>query len=248
MLPQNNSKPSFWHSYWGLFTTLSIGLLIFLVFSLLQSLFLISYGFYLENTDTTVSFENIIKTLAYNGDAISFSEIPAAAIGIFLVIQFTRFRKQDTVKNFLELSIPPLKTILMWLTIMLLVIVLLEFSYILFDRNTPDFMTKVYSSTKNIPLLWLAVIIVAPLFEEFLFRGFLLEGISQTKVGINGAIVLTSASWAVIHLQYESFEIITIFLIGIILGIAKYKSRSLLTPIAMHMLMNLSASIMMEIS
>lgn len=249
MLPQNNSNTTFWNSYWGLLTTVSIGLLIFILFSLLQSLFLISYGFYLEDTNLpSASFESIVKNLAYNGDAISFSEIPAAAIGVYLVILFSRFRKQDPVNSFLHLTSPPLIIFLRWLGIMLLVIVGLELSYIFFERSTPDFMTKVYTSSNNLPLLWAAVIIAAPLFEEFLFRGFLLEGIRQTKVGVNGAIVLTSASWAVIHLQYESFEIITIFLIGIVLGIAKVKSRSLFIPITMHMLMNLSASMMMELS
>ena len=87
-----------------------------------------------------------------------------------------------------------------------------------------------------------------PFFEEFLFRGFLIEGLSRSKVGVIGAVILTSASWAIIHMQYGWFEIISIFFIGIVLCIAKIKSKSLYVPIAMHMLMNLVASIGMELS
>ena len=116
------------------------------------------------------------------------------------------------------------------------------------DRPTPEFMTRVYSSTQNLPLLWIAVAVGAPFFEEFLFRGFLLEGLSRSRLGLTGAILLTSASWAIIHMQYGWFEIISIFFVGIALCIAKLKSNSLYVPIAMHMLMNLVASIGMELS
>jgi len=203
---------------------------------------------YIEESSSSANFADIITMLAYNGDAISFAEIPAALMGIFLILFFTKLRKPDSMTSFLELTTPSIKVVVKWLIIMLIIIGLMELGYILFERNTPDFMTKLYSSTKNLSLLWIAVIIAAPIFEELLFRGYLFEGIKQTAVGINGAIVITSASWAIIHLQYESFEVITIFLIGIILGIAKVKSRSLYIPIAMHMLMNLSTSIMMELS
>lgn len=203
---------------------------------------------YIEESSSSANFADIITMLAYNGDAISFAEIPAALMGIFLILFFTKLRKPDSMTSFLELTTPSIKVVVKWLIIMLIIIGLMELGYILFERNTPDFMTKLYSSTKNLSLLWIAVIIAAPIFEELLFRGYLFEGIKQTAVGINGAIVITSASWAIIHLQYESFEVITIFLIGIILGVAKVKSRSLYIPIAMHMLMNLSTSIMMELS
>jgi len=248
MTPQNNKNTFFWHSYWGLLTTFSSSLLIFFTFSLLQTLFLITYVLYIEESSSSANFADIITMLAYNGDAISFAEIPAALMGIFLILFFTKLRKPDSMTSFLELTTPSIKVVVKWLIIMLIIIGLMELGYILFERNTPDFMTKLYSSTKNLSLLWIAVIIAAPIFEELLFRGYLFEGIKQTAVGINGAIVITSASWAIIHLQYESFEVITIFLIGIILGVAKVKSRSLYIPIAMHMLMNLSTSIMMELS
>jgi membrane protease YdiL (CAAX protease family) len=47
-------------------------------------------------------------------------------------------------------------------------------------------------------------------------------------------------------MQYGWFEMINIFAIGIILAIARLKTGSLYVPIAMHMSMNLLASVAME--
>ncbi|HIQ15929.1 MAG TPA: CPBP family intramembrane metalloprotease, partial [Leucothrix sp.] len=70
----------------------------------------------------------------------------------------------------------------------------------------------------------------------------------QSAVGLVGATLITASSWAIIHLQYGWYEIITIFLIGIVFAIAKHKTQSLYIPIFMHMLMNLTASVLMELS
>ena len=248
MFPLNNKQHSFWESIVELVITISTALLIFLTFSLLQSFFLILYGFYNEDWNSSISITSIIESSAYNGDAISFAEIPAALFGIYLVWLFSKFRKLDSVTNYLQLHLPSLSTLFQWIGVMVFIIIFMEVSYNLLERNTPDFMTELYSSTSNLPLLWFAVVIAAPFFEEFLFRGYLFEGIKQTVVGNIGTILITSVSWAIIHLQYESIEIFSIFLIGIILGIAKLKSKSLYIPIAMHMLMNLTASVLMELS
>ena len=135
-----------------------------------------------------------------------------------------------------------------FLGLMVLAIVLIEAINLLLDRPVPEFMLKMYSNTQNLPLLWVAVCISAPIFEEFLFRGFLFEGLSRSRLGVAGAALLTSASWAFIHTQYGWFEIFSIFLIGLLFCVAKLKTQSLYVPIVMHMLMNLIASIAMEMT
>jgi membrane protease YdiL (CAAX protease family) len=93
------------------------------------------------------------------------------------------------------------------------------------------------------PLLWLSIIVAAPVFEEFFFRGFLIEGLRRGKLGDAGAIVLTSLFWASIHIQYGLYEIGTIFIFGLALGLARIGSRSLWVPVAMHMVANLVATL-----
>lgn len=246
MTLQENSQIPYWQSLWGFLTTIALGFVIFIVFGTIQSTLVVVYGFYLEGWNMPADMQNMASTLVYNGDAIAVAETPSAIIGIMLVWLFASFRKPSSISNYLQLKLPTIPSLLKWLAVMVLVMVSMELINYWLERDIPEFMTKVYGSTTNYPLLWIAIIIAAPLFEELFFRGYLLEGIRNTPVGLIGAILITSSSWAIIHFQYGMFEIITIFLIGIILSIAKLKTKSLYIPIAMHMLMNLTATVMME--
>ncbi|KAG1682733.1 putative 24 protein [Nymphon striatum] len=242
----SNNDPN--NPYWGFWATIGFGLLIFIVFSFVQSIALITYGLYLENWNTNIDIGRVISSLIYNGNAISLAEIPSAATSIGLIALFASLRPQLNVTQYLQLYKPQALTLLKWLGVMALVIILLEISNILLEKENPEFMTKVYNSTTNLPLLWIAVIIAAPFFEEFFFRGFLLEGIRHSPVGTIGAILITSFTWAMMHMQYGWFEIATIFLIGILFSIAKLKTQSLYIPIAMHAFMNLTASVLMALT
>ena len=53
---------------------------------------------------------------------------------------------------------------------------------------------------------------------------------------------MTSVGWAAIHMQYELFQIVMIGVLGVLLGIAKLKTRSLYITLAMHSLHNLIAT------
>ncbi|MEH6457121.1 MAG: type II CAAX endopeptidase family protein [Cocleimonas sp.] len=242
------------NKYWGFWATLVFGLLVFTVFSICQAAGLFAYIAAvnpqalaaLSNPDSAIGAEQLLGQYMFNGDAIAVGQIPAAIVGVMMIIWFASMRKLLSVDEYLDLNIPTLKSMLLFLGLMILIMIAMESVNYFLDRPVPEFMTKVYNSTQNLPLLWIAVAVGAPFFEEFLFRGFLLEGLSRSKLGMIGAIILTSASWAVIHVQYGWFEIISIFLIGIVLCIAKIKSKSLYVPIAMHMLMNLAASVAME--
>jgi membrane protease YdiL (CAAX protease family) len=100
----------------------------------------------------------------------------------------------------------------------------------------PEFMSLAW-------LLWVAVVIAGPIFEELFFRGFLLAGFRASFLGPIGAVVLTSASWALIHLQYDAYDMSTIFVVGCVLGASRLKTGSVLLPIGMHILNNLIATI-----
>ena len=87
------------------------------------------------------------------------------------------------------------------------------------------------------------MIVAAPLFEEIFFRGFLFQGIRHSKLGAVGAIVITAAVWAMIHMQYNAFQMSLIFLGGLLLGTARLKTDSIQPTIVMHVLWNIIALI-----
>lgn len=85
----------------------------------------------------------------------------------------------------------------------------------------------------------LAIGVLGPIGEELAFRGLLFTLLRRTPLKVAGAIVLTAALWAAIHLQYSPVLLALIFVDGVSLGLARHFSGSLYLAIAMHMLGNL---------
>jgi membrane protease YdiL (CAAX protease family) len=110
----------------------------------------------------------------------------------------------------------------------------------------PPFMRESYTSvrgTSALPLFFIAIIIVAPITEEVAFRGFLFRGLSQSVLGVPGTIVLSSAAWAIMHVQYDAIQVGQIILIGVLLGWLRWASGSTLLTIGLHVLANLAATL-----
>jgi uncharacterized protein len=107
-------------------------------------------------------------------------------------------------------------------------------------------MVKVYESAREegaIALLLIAAVIAAPVGEEIMFRGFLFRGWSASRLGGTGTILLTSAIWASIHVQYDWFGIMQVFCLGLLFGWVRWRSGSTLLTMLMHATVNLSAAI-----
>lgn len=77
--------------------------------------------------------------------------------------------------------------------------------------------------------------IAAPLFEEFLFRGFLLPSLTR-YMPVWASILVSSFIFAAAHLSLS--EILPLTSLGIILGIVYTRSRNLLAPMMLHSLWN----------
>jgi membrane protease YdiL (CAAX protease family) len=105
------------------------------------------------------------------------------------------------------------------------------------------FMVEVYSSAGSPPLLWLALIVAAPLTEEFVFRGFLYQGLINTRLRFAGTAIVTSLLFASLHLQYDLYGISSIFFVGLLLCYVRHKSQSVLTCVLAHGITNLVGTI-----
>jgi uncharacterized protein len=77
--------------------------------------------------------------------------------------------------------------------------------------------------------------IAAPIFEEILFRGFLLPSLTR-YVPVWGAIIISSVIFAIAHLNLS--ELLPLATLGIILGVVYVRSRNLLASILLHSLWN----------
>lgn len=80
-------------------------------------------------------------------------------------------------------------------------------------------------------VLFLTVAGLAPLFEEFLFRGFLLPVLARTG-RTTVAIVVTSLLFGAIHLQPAGLPVLAT--LGLAMGLALRHTGSLRTPLLVH--------------
>ncbi len=109
----------------------------------------------------------------------------------------------------------------------------------------PGFMTDVLKSAEADGALWLlllALCVAAPVSEELFARGFLYRGWSQAFLGPYGAILLSSAAWTTLHLQYDWYFFGEVFCIGLWLGYLRYSTGSTWLTILVHGLNNLAAA------
>ncbi|MDE3245944.1 MAG: CPBP family intramembrane metalloprotease [Acidobacteriota bacterium] len=92
----------------------------------------------------------------------------------------------------------------------------------------------------SLSLLFLTVAVVAPCFEELMFRGFLLPFLSQQWKSLRGgtwmALLATGLLFGLIHLQPVAIP--TLATLGIVLGLAVLRTGNLLTSILVHGLWN----------
>lgn len=84
-------------------------------------------------------------------------------------------------------------------------------------------------------IFFVTAAIAAPLFEEFLFRGFLLPSLTR-YMPLWGAILLSAFLFAAAHLSLS--EILPLFSLGIVLGVVYTRSRNLLASMLLHSLWN----------
>ena len=88
-------------------------------------------------------------------------------------------------------------------------------------------------------LLFTAVVIIAPLGEELLFRGFLQQILEEHWKDVTKAVLVTALFFAMIHMNPYWF--VQIYILGILLGFLAWKTKSVLPPLILHGINNVMA-------
>jgi len=117
------------------------------------------------------------------------------------------------------------------------VILLLEVLSRLLDVQPNQMMLQMIRENNPI-LVFTVLVLLAPFFEELVFRGFLFNEIEKS-LGALAAITAPALLFAIIHLQYGFQEQFMVALIALILGFLRYRYRNLWIPIGVHTMNNL---------
>lgn len=85
-------------------------------------------------------------------------------------------------------------------------------------------------------LLLFTIVLLAPIGEEVLFRGFLQKYLEDAWGDITRAILFSSLFFAIIH--FNPYWMIQIYLLGVILGYLAWHTNSIIPSIIFHVIIN----------
>lgn len=183
-----------------------------------------------------------------SGLFLSVAQFPSVIVVLGLTLLLIQRRRGPSVREYLALNVWPIrKQWIKWTLVTGAYYVVLEGVNLALDREVPEFMVETYRTAGFVPLLWLAVILGAPLMEEPVVRGFMFFGLQRSALGNVGAILITALGWAVIHLQYSPYEMAGILGLGIILGASRASTQSLWVPLFLHIVWNFTSTVQLAI-
>src|ERR1700687_3063819 len=205
---------------------------------------LIAYGIY---TLTSGLAMTIMLAMHDGAKTLSPAQIQAYGAAYIVATPLTiavlwiaiRMARRDFVE-YLALNWPSSGELLRALVIT--AILLLAESFAISVRGAEEISPNPYVSAERAGGFLIFLIggcIAAPIMEEFVVRGFMFRGWSQSFLGPVGSIVVTSVSWAMIHTQYDWFGRFWIFVTGLALGHFRWRSNSTWLTVMVHSAVNI---------
>jgi uncharacterized protein len=99
-------------------------------------------------------------------------------------------------------------------------------------------------SVEKIRLISVFAILTAPIVEEVFFRGFV-QPVFVKRFGMYIGVFITSVVFGFSHMQYANYSaaLLSVIAIGIVLGITKEKTGSIMPGILAHLINNFCAAL-----
>jgi membrane protease YdiL (CAAX protease family) len=230
-------------SPWGAWVTIGFLLLIIAVVMGVQTVIVLAWVFAEITRDPSARVETLAEGLQFDGDLLAVTTLVGGAAAVGLVALLVRSRNA-ALRDYLALEPVRPKTAVLWMLGTLAFLASYDIVSEALDRPTvPDFMIRAYGSAGLLPLLWIAVAVVAPVWEEIVFRGFGFRGLRASRLGLAAAVGVPTLLWACLHLQYDLFDIAYVFCLGVVFGLARERTGTVTMPIVLHVLTNALATL-----
>ena len=172
------------------------------------------------------------------GKEISFLVYYVIAIGVPFLIAH-RIRHKKTGVNTYPLRFSSIK-IMVLIAISTIAIQFGITSPIVNSLPMPEFMKQLFLefANQNGLFSFIAIVIAAPILEELIFRGIILNGLLQKYSPVK-SIMISSVLFGLVHLN--PWQFVSALIIGLFSGWVYYKTRKLTLPILIHLMNNLFA-------
>ena len=225
---------------WGVVATVLLGLLVELVFDSVQIAVVLGHAG--GNVASGAALHDTLRALQGDGSVVAAGSWVGTLVCVPLLVGLARLKTRAPLREYFALVPVPARVLVRWLLPLGAVLLAVDLCSLWLGRPlVHEWMHGIQQSADPAWLLLLALVVAAPLFEEMFFRGFLYRGLAASAAGPNMAIAVTSLAWAAVHLQYGAYEITWLFVLGVLLGVARKRTGSLWTPLLMHAVANLGA-------
>jgi len=171
-----------------------------------------------------------------------FMAIPPLAIVYYQIKSLNgvfTFKKDYIQFNFLPIKYAIIQGIKGWLTIVPFVLLIsLIMNSLIDNQNGSNPLLEIVLNNNNYLsffLLFVTTTLIAPLFEEIIFRGILLPTLAR-DFGVISGIIVSAFVFALAHLSLG--EMPPLFVLGVGLAITRIASGSLFSSVVMHSLWN----------
>jgi len=229
---------------WGALATILWAVFVVIVFLVLQGLIVIFYLAVTKPGLSSAELQGIAPELQHDGVLLWITTCASAMVLCPIILLIAQLKRGSDLGEYLGFVLPTKAQALWWFLAVAVFCLLSDLTSLLLGQPIiPEFMLKTYSSMKDPWPLWLALMVGAPLLEEMFFRGFLINGLADSWVRWQGAVIISSLAWALIHVQYDIYGITTVFVLGLVLGTARVKTGSTILTMVLHSLINLIATL-----
>ena len=195
------------------------------------------------------------SVLAHPSAAIDWDSPTADYIAVALsvtaaasVLMYAARRAGPSAFGYLGLTRPSLRHVFVGLGLLVTLAFLNTGFFRLFPAYdpSPDLIHEYQAILGNPAALvwfWITLAVTAPICEEIIFRGFLMRGWSESRIGAAGAIMLSSLLFTAIHVQYNLPTLATVFGLSLVFGVMRWRSGSTVLTILLHMVWNISVGL-----
>ena len=164
------------------------------------------------------------------------------------VLMYAAQRAGPSAFGYLGLTLPRLRHVFVGLALLVVLGFLNAGFFRLFPAYNPSpDLTNEYQAIVGNPAalvwFWISLAVTAPICEEIIFRGFLMRGWSESRIGASGAIMLSSLLFTAIHVQYNLPTLATVFGLSLVFGVMRWRSGSTALTILLHMVWNVSVGL-----
>jgi uncharacterized protein len=238
MTPQAAQQPP-----WGYVMTVIWTVMTFLVGSVAA----LVYGLAVYGADPLSELITKLDDVNVRYDGVFTSHVYLASsvvqFAFFVVlIQYRRW----SVTDYLALNLPKVRTIVVYAVALIALLLAVEgVTRLLGHGPTTEFQIVSYRTAKaagQLPLLFFVIVLVAPFIEEVVFRGFLYRGFVRRPGHEPYAIVIISILFMAAHPQYDWVPLLSVFVLALFLGWARWTTNSTGLTVLLHMLTNFIAT------